>query len=194
MIVNTLLELYIKQIKEEDDNVSSNEKQAAEGQKSPSAKKPEDLLSPYEKKALEFLASNIQSYDMNLALVICQLNNFKSGMLFLYEKNAMYQRILNYYMEQNNYFQILETCKRYGHQDPNLWIQSLQYFSKREGHNCKDYVVQILSNIEKYNLLTPLMVIKILSQNGSLTVDTVKVNLSLFLLANCSFSIHESNS
>lgn len=182
MIVNTLLELYIKQIKEEDNTVSLSEKQGAEGQKSPSqvaGKKPEESLSPYEKKALEFLASNIQSYDMNLALVICQLNNFKSGMLFLYEKNAMYQRILHYYMDQKNYFHILETCKRYGHQDPNLWIQSLQYFSKLEEHNCKDYVVQILSNIEKYNLLTPLMVIKILSQNGTLTVDTVKVSLIL---------------
>lgn len=182
MIVNTLLELYIKQIKEEDNTVSLTEKQGAEGQKSPSqvaAKKQEESLSPYEKKALEFLASNIQSYDMNLALVICQLNNFKSGMLFLYEKNAMYQRILHYFIEQGDYKNILDTCKKYGHQDPNLWIQSLQYFSKLEGQNCKEYVVQILSNIEKYNLLTPLMVIKILSQNGTLTVDTVKVSLLL---------------
>ena len=34
--------------------------------------------------------------------------------------------------------------------------------------------MQILANIEKYNLLTPLMVVKILSQNNTLTIDTVK--------------------
>lgn len=96
-------------------------------------------------------------------------------MLFLYEKSGMYQRILQFYMDHNDYPSILDTCKRYGTQDPSLWIQSLQYFSKREEYNCKEYVIQILANIEKYNLLTPLMVIKILSQNSTLTVDTVKV-------------------
>ncbi len=30
-----------------------------------------------EKKALEFLTANYNSYDMNLALVTCQLHNFK---------------------------------------------------------------------------------------------------------------------
>ena len=56
----------------------------------------------------------------------------KAGMLFLYEKNGMYQRILQYHMDNNEYMNILDTCKRYGTQDPNLWIQALQYFSKRE--------------------------------------------------------------
>lgn len=53
-------------------------------------------------------------------------------MLYLYEKNGMYQRILQYHMDNNEYASILDTCKRYGTQEPNLWIQALQYFSKRE--------------------------------------------------------------
>ena len=56
----------------------------------------------------------------------------KAGMLYLYEKNGMYQRILQYHMDNNEYANILDTCKRYGTQDSNLWIQALQYFSKRE--------------------------------------------------------------
>lgn len=119
--------------------------------------------------------SNSSSYDMSLALVICQLHQFKAGILYLYEKNGMYQRILQYHMDHNDYINILDTCKRYGTQDSNLWIQSLKYFSKREEYNCKEYIMQILANIEKYNLLTPLIVIKILSQNSTLTVDTIKV-------------------
>jgi hypothetical protein len=128
-----------------------------------------------EKKALEFLTSNYSNYDTNLALSICQLHNFKPGLLFLYEKNGMYLRILQFYMETNDYINILDTCKRYGTHDSNLWIQALQYFSKKEEYNCNEYITQILANIEKYNLLSPLMVIKILSQNSTLTVDTVKV-------------------
>ncbi len=103
------------------------------------------------------------------------MTQFKAGMLYLYEKNAMYQRILQNHMENNDYISILDTCKRYGTQDTNLWIQSLQYFSKREEYNCKEYIMQVLANIEQYNLLTPLMVVKILSQNSTLTIDVVKV-------------------
>ena len=86
----------------------------------------------------------------------------------------MYLRILQFYMETNDYINILDTCKRYGTHDSNLWIQSLQYFSKKEEYNCNEYIMQILHNVEKQNLLSPLMVIKILSQNSTLTVDTVK--------------------
>ena len=94
--------------------------------------------------------------------------------MFLYEKNGMHQRILQYHIENNDYVNILDTCKRNGQNDPNLWIQALQYFSKREEFNCKEYIMQILANIEKQNLLSPLMLIKILSKNSTLTIDTVK--------------------
>ena len=115
--------------------------------------KTEKSISLQEKRALEFLTQNHMLYDLNLALVICQLHNFKviytyfikknlfrnflssflkAGMLFLYEKNGMYQRILQYHMENNEYMNILDTCKRFGTQESTLWIQALQYFSKRE--------------------------------------------------------------
>jgi vacuolar protein sorting-associated protein 11 len=95
-------------------------------------------------------------------------------MLYLYDKNGMHLRILQYHMYHNDYAMILDTCKKYGTQDPNLWIQALHYFSKLEEYNCKDYIMQILAYIEKFNLLPPLMVIKILSQNSTLTIDTIK--------------------
>lgn len=178
LIVNTLLELYIKRISE-GETLGSPTTAAAVASATKTIDKP---MSIHEKKALEFLASNLAAYDMNLALAVCQLNNFKAGLLFLYEKNAMYQRILQYYMDHNDYPNILETCKKHGIKDMSLWILSLQYFSKREEYNCKEYIMQILTNIESFNLLTPLMVIKILSENSTLTIDTVKVrNLEIYL-------------
>ena len=60
-----MLELYINSLTEgevKDDNVSSLILK---------------VVSIKEKRALEFLVSNYGNYDINLALVICQLNNFK---------------------------------------------------------------------------------------------------------------------
>jgi gas vesicle protein len=174
VILNTLLELYINSFSNESLNKETNLPLKNKLPEILTKVDDEKRVSFYEKRALEFLTQNYTLYDMNLALVICQLHNFKAGMLYLYEKNGMYQRILQYHMNNNEYTSILDTCKRYGTQDSNLWIQALQYFSKREEFNCKEYIMQILANIEKFNLLTPLMVIKILSKNSTLTVDTVK--------------------
>lgn len=62
LIVNTLLELYVKRISEQKGKDSGDDAK---------------LTSINEKKALDFLATNISSYDMNLALSICQLHQFK---------------------------------------------------------------------------------------------------------------------
>jgi hypothetical protein len=43
----------------------------------------EKVLSLQERKALEFLSTST-SYDMNLALVICQLHNFKVAFILSY--------------------------------------------------------------------------------------------------------------
>lgn len=190
VIANTLLELYINSFsdpltkKKIGSNKNIIDELNMESSSPPSVSQIKQsattVTSLKEKKALEFLTSNYTLYDTNLALSICQLHNFKPGLLFLYEKNGMYLRILQFYMETNDYINILDTCKRYGTHDSNLWIQALQYFSKKEEYNCNEYITQILANIEKYNLLSPLMVIKILSQNSTLTVDTVKVIISFY--------------
>ncbi len=78
-------------------------------------------------------------------------------------------------MDANDYESILNTCKKYDSKDLTLWINSLQYFSKREDYKCKEYISQILTYIDRYNLLSPLMVIKILSKNNTITFDTIKV-------------------
>jgi vacuolar protein sorting-associated protein 11 len=129
-----------------------------------------------EKQVMEFMQLHDASYDVNQALVVCQLYNFKAGILFLYEKNEMYQRILQYHMDNNDYENIINTCKKHYTKDYNLWIQALQYFSKREDFKCKEYIMQTIGYIDKHNLLPPLMVIKILSQNNTITLDSVKVS------------------
>ena len=80
-------------------------------------------------------------------------------------------------MDQNNYSEIISTCKKFFRQDSNLWIQTLQYFSKKDD-NCKEYIVDILNYIDKYDLLPPIVVIKILSQNNNnLSFDSIRVRV-----------------
>lgn len=62
IIANTLLELYIKSIA---DTQSTNKKE------------PNKVMTLQEKKVLEFLTSSSSSYDTNLALILCQLYNFR---------------------------------------------------------------------------------------------------------------------
>lgn len=54
-------------------------------------------------------------YDEGQALVLCQMYNFKGGLLYLYEKLKMYGDIVEFHMENNEYDLILKACKKYGY-------------------------------------------------------------------------------
>jgi hypothetical protein len=83
LIANTLLELYLKDISEAKKKsfemkqlISSRKDLIDQAINESNIENDEKTLSFQEKKALEFLTSS-SSYDMNIALVICQLHNFK---------------------------------------------------------------------------------------------------------------------
>lgn len=126
-----------------------------------------------ERKTLELLKNPDANYDIDQALVLCQMNNFKAGILYLYEKAHLYQQILRYHMEHNEYVHVIESCKKFGQQDPQLWVQALSYFACKE-ENCKSQLMETLTHIDKKNLLPPLMVIQILAHNSTATLSVVK--------------------
>ena len=78
VIANTLLELYVNSFSATDSKASSksliDEISPPVASKQPSSN---TVASLKEKQALEFLTANYSTYDTNLALVICQLHNFK---------------------------------------------------------------------------------------------------------------------
>mgnify|MGYP001088602568 CR=1 FL=1 len=60
--------------------------------------------------------SNSQAvYNENHVLVLAQMHNFKQGVIYLYERANMYNEILEYHMERNEYADILLACKRHGY-------------------------------------------------------------------------------
>ena len=66
-------------------------------------------------------------YDIDHALVMCQLHRFHQGTLYLYKKKGLYGEILKHYMEQGELNQVVETCRKFGDQNPGLWLQTLQF-------------------------------------------------------------------
>ena len=58
--------------------------------------------------------------------------------------------------------------------DPNLWVQTLSYFSLKPGDECLDEISQVLAQIDKESLLPPLLVLKILRQKGCATLGLIK--------------------
>nr|XP_054754971.1 vacuolar protein sorting-associated protein 11 homolog isoform X1 [Lytechinus pictus] len=151
-IYNTLLELYLHDM--------AHEKE----------KRPRLEL---EKKAMALLQTGETRYDIDQALVLCQMHSFQKGILYLYEKAQLYQQILHFYMEHDSYDKIIQTCKSYGNKDPNLWVQALSYFAAKE-ENCKPFIVEVLSQIDRRNLLPPLLVIQTLAHNSTATLSVIK--------------------
>lgn len=116
-------------------------------------------------------------YDVDLALVLCQMHKFRDGLLFLYEKLKLYKEVLAVYMKDHDYKGLISTCKRLGETsrggDPTLWNDVLSYFGDH-GENCSDEVREVLVHIERDNLLPPLIVLQKLSKNPKLTLSVVK--------------------
>ena len=78
-------------------------------------------------------------------------------------------------MERNEHQHIIETCKKFGTLDSQLWVQALSYFAGRED-NCKHFITEVLTHIEKQNLLPPLLVVQTLAHNSTATLGIIRVS------------------
>ncbi|EDV22408.1 uncharacterized protein TRIADDRAFT_28801, partial [Trichoplax adhaerens] len=149
-LCNTLLELYLEEMDKENDTA---------------------VKSKLEKDAISLLTNHEARYNVDHAMVLAQMHNFRKAVLYLFKKAQLYQPILRYQMEGNCYSDIIALCKEFGNNDPSLWTQALTYFADKE--NCKDHVAEVLSHI-LINLLPPLFVIQALARNSTATVSIIK--------------------
>jgi hypothetical protein len=162
LIFNTLLELYLKENRGELTNTSQGKI---------TTKQPQERS----EKIMALLMNPQAKYDEGHALVLCQMHNFKAGILYLYEKMKLYAEIVHYYMEQNDSEQIIKACKKFGDKDPNIWIKALSYFANKDPkEECKAEISEVLMNIERDNLLPPMQVIQILAQSKTATLGLIK--------------------
>ncbi|XP_076626733.1 vacuolar protein sorting 11 [Colletes latitarsis] len=137
----------------------------------------------FEQKIVRLLQNSEACYDKDQILILCHQHNFRRGLLFLYEESKLYQEILQFHLREADSEQVLATCKRFGHQDPNLWVQALWSVARNKNASLK-LLAGILENIEQGRLLPPLMVIDAISTSLSCTLGDVKTYLNNVLRTN----------
>ncbi|XP_063984513.1 vacuolar protein sorting-associated protein 11 homolog [Diachasmimorpha longicaudata] len=136
----------------------------------------------YEQKVIRLLQSSEASFDRDQILVLCHQHNFRKGVLFLYEERKLYHEILQFHLRERDDENVLGTCKRFGHQDPNLWIQAL-WCVARDKNSSPKLLADILGVISKEKLLPPLMVIDALSTSLNCSLGDVREYLNTVLKA-----------
>ncbi|XP_076240073.1 vacuolar protein sorting 11 isoform X2 [Calliopsis andreniformis] len=99
----------------------------------------------YEQKIMRLLQSSEACFDKDQILILCHQHNFRRGLLFLYEERKLYQEILQFHLREGDSEQVLAACKRFGHQDPNLWIQALWSVARN-----KEAPTKLLADILTY--------------------------------------------
>ncbi|XP_068922726.1 vacuolar protein sorting-associated protein 11 homolog [Petaurus breviceps papuanus] len=124
-------------------------------------------------EALSLLKSGHFSNVFDKALVLCQMHDFQDGVLYLYEQGKLFQQIMHYHMQHEQYRQVIAVCERHGEQEPSLWEQALSYFARKE-EDCKEYVAAVLKHIESKNLMPPLLVVQTLAHNSTATLSVIK--------------------
>ncbi|VFQ96102.1 unnamed protein product [Cuscuta campestris] len=116
-------------------------------------------------------------YDVDLAIILCEMNGFREGLLFIYEKMKLYKEVIACYMQAHDHDGLIACCKRLGDSekggDPSLWAEVLKYFGEL-GENCSKEVKEVLTYIERDDILPPIVVLQTLSRNPCLTLSVIK--------------------
>lgn len=76
-------------------------------------------------------------------------------------------------MDRGHFSKALKACAKYAEYDLSLWTAALAFFAARP-EPCEDEIVQVLDQIEQYNLMPPLAVLQLLARNPNKPVSVVK--------------------
>lgn len=199
-INNTLLELYLSRdlnfpsisLSENglDQDLTDHSVAAAVSKADPEKRTNTDSKDAMEKdcterqqKGLELLKmawpSDLEQplYDVDLAIILCEMNSFKEGLLYLYEKMKLYKEVIACYMQNHDHEGLIACCKRLGDSgkggDPSLWADLLKYFGEI-GEDCTKEVKEVLTYIERDDILPPIIVLQTLAKNPCLTLSVIK--------------------
>ncbi|GLV44930.1 Vacuolar protein sorting 11 [Carabus blaptoides fortunei] len=122
----------------------------------------------YEQRVLKLLQNPEIKYDKHQALVVCHMHKFSLGVLHLYEEQKQYQRILGYHLARRDSASVLVCCRRFGHQEPTLWLQAL-WACVRDSSSSENNAIssleltqllpEVLSVVAKERLLSPMLVV-----------------------------------
>ncbi|CAI5507180.1 unnamed protein product [Closterium sp. Naga37s-1] len=113
-----------------------------------------------------------------------QVHGFRDGLLFLYERMRLFKEALAMHMREGDSKGLIAACKRLGDAgrggDPSVWADVVRYLGER-GEACGEEVAEVLSSVERGNLLPPLLVLQTLSRNPHITVGEIRDYVSRHL-------------
>ena len=134
-------------------------------------------------KIMQLLDTPNAHYDVPQAMILCKMNGFDDGLLYLYQKSGHYQLILNYYIKKRDSAKVITTCQDHGMNQTSLWVDAFWFFVSESKEDAKNStrLQLVLHEIEKNKLLSPLMVINILAKNNGTTIDVLKDYFMRFL-------------
>eukprot|EP00756_Hemistasia_phaeocysticola_P036682 Hpha_TRINITY_DN16655_c0_g5::TRINITY_DN16655_c0_g5_i1::g.179854::m.179854/K20179/VPS11, PEP5; vacuolar protein sorting-associated protein 11 len=140
-----------------------------------------DDLTERQHRALDLLTRYAGQYDREHALVLVRTHDFREGILHLYKELGLYQDILQYFMRENEYNQVIAAAREHGKGDPNMWMQVLQFLVEAHGKEVEVHGVREVQDLTVYiqdvlreSDLPPLVVIKILSTNSCVRLEIIR--------------------
>jgi tetratricopeptide (TPR) repeat protein len=160
LVWNTLLEVYLKP-----DDRGAMDINAVR------------LLKERKEKALALLGRPRAYYSDQHALMLVQAAAFHEGIQFMYKRMGLYKEAVEYAMEAGNIPGVMEYCKAFATKDPQVWVQALHYFSAQET-DCEPEIKEVLSHIERLNLLPPLPVVRILARKKRVQLGVIRDYIS----------------
>ncbi|XP_076269344.1 vacuolar protein sorting 11 isoform X2 [Rhynchophorus ferrugineus] len=129
----------------------------------------------YAHKTLKLLQNPDIKYDKSQALVVCHMHSFSEGILYLYEEQKLYQQILRYHLSKNDSNSVLACCRRFGHQEPTLWVQVLWSCVRDNKQPSIELLNEVLTVIAKEKLFSPQLVIDAVGTgNAEITLGHIR--------------------
>jgi hypothetical protein len=145
-------------------------------------------LSKRLERCMSLLDTHWGRYDPYHALALTQQHKFEEGTLFLLQRLNLFSEIFAHYAKQFEYGEdfatrtrakkkLMQTCQENNtsnqDSDRELWISLLSLLVRSKDDVSQD-VTQVLSHIEKEDILPPVAVIEILSANKNLQLRCVR--------------------
>ena len=132
----------------------------------------EDARAAAHRKVMATLTSPKANYDKEEALILVQSYDSKEGQLYLYKAMHMYSLLLQHYLAMKDIDAVIALCESNDSQE-NLWIELLMVIARDDSIDLS-LLDQLLSYVEKHQVLPLLYALQILSQNEHVEVGMVK--------------------
>lgn len=155
VVVSTLLELYLKQ-----------------------ARSDEEKREKYEEQARRLMSDESNHLDASNAMLLFHLTDFHEGAVALQERAGSIEDVFRSYCTAKDTAGAIATLKKHGEAEPLLYTLALKYLTSssevlaHEGAAAE--LTTVLARIRERRLLAPLQVVELLGASSAATVGAVK--------------------